>query len=526
MSHKKALKPTVLAVIDGLGIRQETSGNAVAQAKMPFLDFAFKNFPSTKLAASGAAVGLPPGFIGNSEVGHLTLGAGRTVKGTLIKFHESIEDETLKSHPVLEKHLSPLVSSNGRLHLMGLFSDAGVHSHTKHIKALVDIAAAQGNKNIFIHAFLDGRDSPPKSAGKFLSAIQDHCHKVGVGNIASIHGRFYSMDRDNNWERIKKSYDVLCSEQSISKTNWKSELEKAYSQKITDEFVEPVLLSSNGIIKPGDGVIFFNIRPDRARQLTRCFVDPEFKNFKTTGPATHKCTLKFFITTTLFDPEFKNLNNEILFEENLTENTLLDVIAQQPAGNKKVIIAAENEKKAHVTYFFRGQRTIKLPHEHHIIVPSIKAKNYIDQTEMSADLITEDFLKSVHEEPPLFALINYANPDMVGHSGNLEATIKACECVDRQLKKLFEEIVVNLDGTLFITSDHGNAEEMASADGSPLTSHSSNPVPMVMVNNHPPAKQQPAAKKTKNELKNVAPTILKHLGLKKPDEMENGIDFG
>ncbi len=509
MNNKK-ITPTMLIILDGLGYSPQAVGNAVAAAKMPNLKNWIKKFKTTLLHASGKDVGLLPGYIGNSEVGHLAIGSGRIIKSALVKFKESIDDGSFFKNEILINNFKK-IGNNNSLHIMGLLSDAGVHSHQFELEALLELAKKQNIKNVYIHTFLDGRDTPPESASIYLDRLEKFCKKIDIGKIATIHGRFYSMDRDNNWERIKKSYDVLCDSESIvCNESWKELLKKSYEKDITDEFFEPVLLEQEGQVKKGDGVIFYNFRPDRARQLTQSFIDPNFSEFNVTDN-----NLEFFITTTRYKKEFVNFNNEILFEKEKIEHTLLDQIPY-----KKFIIA-ETEKYAHVTYFFRGMVEKQLPNEEYVLIPSIKAKNYIEFPEMSANKITDQVLKSLKDDPSAFYLINYANADMVGHSGNFDATVKACEFLDGQLKELYEEVVIKQNGTIFLTADHGNAEEMIDIKtGEPKTSHTNNPVYFIKINNISVFNNNVfSVENIKYGLSNIAPTILEHLDLEIPEEM-------
>ncbi|MFH1644591.1 MAG: 2,3-bisphosphoglycerate-independent phosphoglycerate mutase [bacterium] len=533
---KEKVNPTMLVILDGFGISKQKKGNAVYAAKMPTWQKILNEYPHTQLKASGNAVGLLSGYIGNSEVGHTTLGAGKIVKTVLKKFHESIDDKSFFKNETLLQNLKKIKKQNA-LHLMGLLSNGGVHSHEKHLNALIHLAAKLKIKNVYIHPFLDGRDVAEKSASTFLKKLDKICNIEKCGKIATLHGRFYAMDRDNNWDRTKISYDVLCDPKlnhsikpfndlranGISKIpefhSWQEVLKWSYVHNITDEFFYPTRLLEDGIIKKDDGIIFFNFRPDRARQLTECFLDPKFNHFKIQDLNPADGTLKFFVSTTQYKKDFKNL---ILFEKEIINNTLLDEI-EKNKNNNSVFIIAETEKYAHVTYFFKGRKEEEYSNETRILVPSIKTKNYIQHPEMSAEKITEHIIKSLKTNPAFFYLINYANPDMVGHSGNFDSTVKACEFVDKQIKKLYELAVEKMNGTIFILSDHGNAEEMLTKTNKPKTSHTKNPVPFVFVN-----------KKWKNKklkmnnnlgLANVAPTILKFLNLKIPKQMEQKTIF-
>lgn len=478
-----ATKPTMLIIVDGFGYYKEKQGNAVLAANMPTYEMLLSSYPHKLLKASGRAVGLPDGFMGNSEVGHLTIGAGRVIKSPLCRFQDSIDDGSFFQNELLNKKFLLLAKSNKSLHIVGLLSDAGVHSYEKHLYAIIQLAKKVGLKKIYVHAILDGRDCLPKSAEKYLAKCE---------NLASLHGRFYAMDRDKNLDRTKKSYDVMVGQTELKKRSWRDELKKSYDKGITDEFFEPINIDPEGVIRDGDGIFFFNFRPDRAVQLSEMFI----KNLK----------YSFFITTTRYKKEF---NNDVLFENEKIENTLLEKIANKG----KVFVIAETEKYAHVTYFFSGMVDKKLPNETRMLIASIKAKNYINHPEMSADLITAELVKSLKEDPAYFYLVNYANCDMVGHSGDFDATVKACECVDKQLKILYELVVEKLGGTIFLTSDHGNAEEKLDKLGNARTSHTLNPVPFVTIDKKLKGTFSMEFEPAVVGLETIAPTILQFLGI-------------
>jgi len=511
-------KPIMLVILDGFGYKEEKEGNAVASANMPNWNNWLKKYPNRLLKASGEAVGLLPGYMGNSEVGHLAIGSGRIIETNLKKFHKIIEDGSFFKNVTIINLFEKLKQTGNALHLMGLLSNSGVHSHQEHLYAILKLAKQIGLKKVFIHAFLDGRDTPPKSAAKYLTQLEEECKKIGIGEIASIQGRFYAMDRDNNWERTKEGYDVLTTAPNNFKSKtWSQALDEAYEKDETDEFVRPQLLIKEGIIQPGDGIFFFNFRPDRAHQLTETFINRKFENFD----GKEFIPLSFFFSTTRYNEKFKDFDNVVLFEEKPINNTFFDVLDK---NNKSFFIIAETEKYAHVTYFFRGMVDNELPHETRTLIPSIKAKNYIENPCMSAPQITEALLESLQKDQKDFYLVNYANADMVGHSANFEATVKACECLDKQIGKLFAEVIEKKDGTLFITADHGNAEDMIDEEGNPKSSHSTSHVPFMII------------KKEDNEdiklssnpnlgISNIAPTLLKYMRLSIPKEMNKETIF-
>ncbi|MBU1008064.1 2,3-bisphosphoglycerate-independent phosphoglycerate mutase [Candidatus Dependentiae bacterium] len=525
--NRDGVRPTMLLIFDGFGYREERGGNAIAHAAMPTWDMLQRRYPHELLKASGRAVGLPDGFMGNSEVGHMTIGAGRPIMTPLCKFHDSIDNKTFFKNKLLIEKFTQLKETGHALHLLGLLSDAGVHSHDRHIHELLRLAKMVGVKKTFIHAFLDGRDTPPKSAQLYLDRLQKHCDQANYGAIASLHGRFYAMDRDNNWDRVQKSYEVLCGTchrcfgvgDNIDSRMWQEVIHDCYSRGVYDEFIEPVLLSSEDTIREGDGLFFTNFRPDRMRQLTECFLDPSFNKFASCGLTATNGKLAFVFSTTRYSKSFENFTNTVLFEDEVITPTLLDLIT------KKIFIIAETEKYAHVTYFFRGKVDIELALETRVLIPSIKARTYINHPDMSAYEITARIIESLRVDPAYFYLVNYANCDMVGHSGDFEATVKACECLDKQLKVLYEEVVEKLGGTIFLVSDHGNAEEMIDlTTGRPKTAHTCNPVPFVticksLVGDY--KKFDQGNFETIHGLSIVSPTILRHLGLRVPEVMKD-----
>ncbi len=505
--------PTALVILDGFGYSTHREGNPIASAKMPHYNKWCKEYPYFHLAAAGSAVGLPEGFMGNSEVGHLTMGAGRIVPSLLGDINKSIEDGSFFKNKILLENMAKLKKSGKALHLLGLLSDAGVHSHEEHIYALLTLAKKKGVKSVLIHAFLDGRDTPPKSAESYLSRLEKACKDIGIGTIASMHGRFYAMDRDQNWDRTLMSYHLLCpeSKQEPSDKTWQELLQESYERGETDEFFKPTLLTKDALIKRGDGLMFFNFRPDRAAQFTEAFIDPAFKYFSQAQEC-KPVALAFCISMTRYKKEFEHYQNEVLFPHETVMHTLLDELAKH---KKKVFIVAETEKYAHVTHFFRGERDKKTVNETREIVPSIKAEQYITQPEMSGPAITETLLKDL-KKPRDFYLINYANADMVGHSSNFEATVKAVEYLDSALGELYEEIVKKRGGVIFLTGDHGNAEELLDPKTKePTSTHTANPVPFLVLGGKKPAKE------TSKEygLSHVAPTILQWLELPIPEEM-------
>lgn len=499
MSHY----PFALVILDGFGYRQATPDNAVTVAHTPTLDFFIKHFPHCILEASGKAVGLPDEFIGGSEVGHITIGAGRIIEQPITTILRAINDGSLFTHKILIKKLQQLKKSGGRLHLVGLLSDAGIHGHHDLLHALIALADQIGITT-FIHPILDGRDVPPKSAASYLQHLDALLKDTQHCKIGSLHGRFFAMDRGKNWQRIKKSIDVLTQKHSPT-SSWQQALEKSYAQGITDEFFEPVQLDSHSIIKDGDGIIMTNVRSDRSWQLAAALLSNQAFNGLTITPK-----LSFLITPT---PYHHQLKTTVLWPTVPIKNTLKDVLSQ---NKKRIFSIAETEKYAHVTYFFAGEKEDTVLQETQILIPSHKCQTYANDPEMSAQEITDHVIKSLRDHSYDFYLINYANADMVGHSGDFNATVKAIEFLDYELKRLYHELVEKMDGTLIITADHGNAEQMKLADGTPCTAHTTNPVPFFFINR--PSKDS-SRKLPLTQLADIAPFILRHMNLPIPHEM-------
>lgn len=496
-------KPTALVILDGFGYRKEKDGNAIALAKTPHLNQWFSQYPHTLLQASGAAVGLPEGYVGNSEVGHSTIGAGRIIEQTVSRINAAIDDGSFFTNPTLLECLESVRTGSSRLHIMGLLSDAGVHCLTKHIFAYLQAAQVHGIKEIYIHPFLDGRDAPPKSAKTYLAKLDTAIQQIGAGTIGSLHGRFYAMDRNRNWDRTEISYHCLSHETKPLYSNWQAYIDEHYAERITDEFMPPMLLNKDAIITSGDAIICANFRPDRSRQLTAAFALPEFNHF----PVAVK-PLWIFTPVSYAS----NLPTKTLLPNHTTiANTFTDVLH---AHHKRFFAIAETEKYAHVTYFFKGGREKPYDTEKQELIPSRIVRDYVNHPEMSAHEITNHVIESLRQDPFDFYLINYANPDMVGHSGNLDATIKAIEIIDHELERLYQELVIKIGGTLYITGDHGNAElKIDPIAKQPHTAHTTNPVPfMVIAQNNPSLPPL-------HTLADIAPYILRQMDLPVPQEM-------
>jgi len=486
----------LLAILDGWGYREEKEGNAIYHARTPNYDRYMDKYPHCLLQASGEAVGLPPGQMGNSEVGHLNIGAGRVVYQESTRISKAIEDGSFFENRVLKEAMERAKKST--LHLMGLIGDGGVHARKDHLYALLKMAKIYGIKNVMIHCFLDGRDTPPTSAIHHIEELERKIKEIGVGKIASLIGRYYAMDRDKRWERTKKAYEMLVKGRRRLVENAMEGIKIAYENGETDEFVLPVVIENTERIKDGDVAIFFNFRPDRGRQLTSAFIDPDFSYFPVEPIEV------YFVTMTRYD---KNFKNPVAFEKEDIKNTLGEVLSKNGMSQLRI---AETEKYAHVTYFFNGGREKPFPGEERCLVPSPKVATYDLKPEMSAYEVTEELIKRIEEEKYDFIVVNYANPDMVGHTGVWKAAIRAVETVDKCIGRVVEK-VMERDGVCLVTSDHGNAEEMLE-DGKPKTAHTTNPVPFIVIGEDVELRN--------GILGDIAPTILHLMGIKKPREMK------
>ena len=492
-----------LIILDGFGLSKKKFGNAIASAGTPHLDKLKKNYPYTTLLASGQSVGLPKGQMGNSEVGHLTLGGGRVILQDLEKINESIEKGSFFENKALAKAIMHAKNNNSNLHLMGLLSDGGVHSHINHLFAIIDMAKKAGLQKVFVHAFLDGRDTPFNSGEKYIALLEKHIKNTSF-KIASISGRIYAMDREQRYERLQKAYDVLVGKAKCINKTAQQALEESYNHGVYDEFVEPVLLEKDGVIKDNDSVIFFNFRSDRAIELTKALADKNFDKF-----TTKKFKNLLFSPMELYHESFAHLN--VIFPQEKIEDNLSAIISQ--AGLKQFHIA-ETTKYAHVTFFFNG--TIEKPYknEDRKLIDSIDTKDFSYYPNMRAPEITEETLDAIASAKYDFILVNYSNPDMIGHTGNFEATKKAIACVEKHAYALALATLM-AGGDCIITADHGNAEEMIDEKGNKITSHTTNPVPCYLV-----SERMKKAKLKKGSLANVAPTVLKLLGITIPKTME------
>ena len=498
-------KPIMLMILDGFGLNENEKGNAIKLANTPNIDKLMKTWPTTQIHTSGLAVGLPEGQMGNSEVGHTNIGAGRIVYQDLTRITKSIEDGDFFSIKEFVQAIENCQKYHSKLHIMGLLSDGGVHSHIRHLYALLELAKRKDFEDVYVHCFLDGRDTPPASGEGYLLKLEEKMKEKGVGKIASISGRFYSMDRDKRWERVQKSYDALVYGKGEKSTSAISAIESSYQQEIFDEFVEPTVICNNeepiATIENHDSVIFFNFRPDRAREITRSLVDPEFDGF-----ATKPLDLDY-VCFTQYDETIPNV--EIAFKPESLKNTFGEYVSKQGLTQLRI---AETEKYAHVTFFFNGGEEKQYPGEERILIPSPKVQTYDLKPEMSAYEVTKKVVEAVESNKYDTIILNYANPDMVGHTGNLEATIKAIEAIDECVQKVVDA-VEGKNGMILMTADHGNAEQMIDyKTGEPHTAHTTNPVPLVLIGAE-------GIKLKEGKLADLAPTMLELMELPKPEEM-------
>ena len=504
-----AKKPVVLMVLDGYGLNEKTEGNAIAMANTPVMDKLMAEYPFVKGNASGLAVGLPDGQMGNSEVGHMNIGAGRIIYQDLTRITKDIEDGTFFENKVLLQAIENCKKNNSDLHLWGLLSDGGVHSHNSHLYGLLEMAKKNGLENVYVHAFLDGRDTPPASGKDYVQQLEDKMKEIGVGKIASLSGRYYAMDRDNNWDRVKLAYDSLVTGEGVKATDAVKAVEDSYANDKTDEFVLPtVITDENGqplsLVKDGDSVIFFNFRPDRAREITRAFCDDKFTGFE-------RDFLK--LTYVCFKDYDETIPNKLVaFEKEEIKNTFGEFLA---AHGKKQLRLAETEKYAHVTFFFNGGVEDPNVDEFRLLVNSPKdVATYDLKPEMSAPEVGMDLVEAIKSDKYDVIVINFANPDMVGHTGVIPAAVKAVERVDSLVGDAVQA-VKDVDGVLFICADHGNAEKMIDYEtGAPHTAHTTNPVPFILVNADPSWKLRKGGC-----LADIAPTLIEVMGMEQPKEM-------
>lgn len=501
MSVKGIAKAVLLVICDGMGLSENQTKNAVRDAKTPNLDSLLKNYPNTHIIPGGEPVGLPKGVSGNSEVGHMNLGAGRPVRQDLVRINEAIANDTLKDMPKLKELIDKAQKGSKRIHLTTLLSDGGVHSHINHLKAVIDILRDKG-VDVFFHAFMDGRDTSKTSGINYLKDILSY----GGFTFASMQGRAIGMDRDRRWEKIELAYKTMTGQGAKTNLDPEKYLLAEYAKEIYDEFITPVLFDNSGAIRSDDVVFMLNFRPDRARQISLCFCDPKFSHFNNSiRPSYYLCMSPYI------DEELPEV--PILFTREKVKGTLSEYISSL---GKKQLKIAETEKYAHVTYFFNGGEEKPFKGEDRILIPSPKeVATYDLKPEMSAPIVLENLLAKLDDESYALYVVNFANPDMVGHTGNYEATIKAMEYIDFCLGKLRDK-VLEKNMAMLITADHGNCDQMVYSDGSPHTSHSDAEVPFILVANNVQNKTLPIHNEGKNALKDVAPTIVELLGLERP----------
>ena len=494
--------PTTLIIMDGFGLRGESEGNAVLSARTPNLDKLFAENPGSRLSASGLDVGLPDGQMGNSEVGHTNIGAGRVVFQDLPRISKAIEDGDFFQNPAYAAAMDACREKGAALHLMGLLSNGGVHSHNTHLYALLEMAKQRGLSQVYVHCFLDGRDVPPSSGKSFVSELVDKCSQIGVGKIATVMGRFYAMDRDKRWDRVQRAYDAIACGQAPFNPDPVDAVQQSYDHEITDEFVEPVVCTQDACVNEGDSIIFINFRPDRAREITRCFVDPDFTDVERRRgflPVHYVCT-------TEYDATMPNVS--VAFPHTELTNTFGEYISSLGLTQLRI---AETEKYAHVTFFFNGGQEKVFPGEDRCLIPSPKVPTYDLKPDMSAHEVTDEVVKRIESGAYDVIILNYANCDMVGHTGVYEAARLAVETVDECVARVVEA-TSKMGGISLITADHGNAERMLEDDGkTPFTAHTTNLVPFYIVGAD--------VKLRDGKLADIAPTMLDLMGLEKPAEM-------
>lgn len=504
-TEAKSKKPVMLCILDGWGMKTGKPGDTLSLAQTPVFDHLWQTMPHTTLTASGEAVGLPAGRMGNSEVGHLNIGAGRVVYQDFTRINKAIADGDYFTNPAFLQTMQTVKQNGSKLHLLGLLSDGGVHSHIQHLQALLQLAKDQGLKEVFLHCFLDGRDVPPKSAAGYLKQLQDFLAEIQLGQIATVIGRFYAMDRDKRWPRVEAAWRAMTLGEGNKTTDYQQALADSYAQGLTDEFVKPIVVTNAtggffGQVETGDGMIFYNFRADRAREITRAFTEPDFLEFpRPVFPQVAYCCM------TEYDETF---SLPVAFPKQELRQTLGEVLA---AHGKRQLRIAETEKYAHVTFFFNGGVEEPNPLEDRILIPSPQVATYDLQPEMSAQAVTETVLEKIEKNYYDVIILNFANPDMVGHTGVLAAAKEAVETVDHCLGRIVKAILA-VDGAMLITADHGNVEKMLDEDGQPVTAHTTSPVPCILVGAGGSLREGGA-------LKDIAPTLLQLLKLPQPAEM-------
>lgn len=499
-------KPVALIILDGFGLREEQYGNAVAQANKPNYDRFWDEYPHTTLNASGEAVGLPDGQMGNSEVGHTNIGAGRIVYQNLTRIFKSIESGDFFEEEAMKRAMTHVKEKGSALHVLGLLSDGGVHSHYEHLFAILEMAKREGVERVYVHGFLDGRDVGPRTAATYIAETEKQFKEIGVGQFASISGRYYAMDRDKRWERTQLSFDAMVYGKGNEAATASEGLEASYAEEIVDEFVKPYVITEGGqpvaMIEEDDAVIFFNFRPDRAIQLSRAFTERGFDGFDT---GVKNFSEMPYVSFTHYSDE---VVSDVVFKATDLVNTFGEVVSREGLRQLRI---AETEKYPHVTFFFNGGKEDTFDGEKRILIHSPKVATYDLQPEMSAYEVTDALLDEIENDRQDVVILNYANPDMVGHSGMLEPTIKAVETVDECVGKVVDAIVAK-GGVALITADHGNADKVMNADGKPMTAHTTNPVPLIVT-------KEGLDLREGGILADLAPTMLDLLGIEQPVEM-------
>ncbi len=495
-------KPLILMILDGFGIAPD-GGNAIQAAKKPNIDKIFSTNPITEIGASGMDVGLPDGQMGNSEVGHTNIGAGRIVYQELTRITKTIKEDKLKENEAIVNAMDKALENGTALHLMGLLSDGGVHSHLTHLYGILELAKKKGLEKVYIHAFLDGRDVPPSSAADFVAECTETAEKIGVGKIATVMGRYYAMDRDNRWDRVEKAYAAMVYGEGLEAECGVCAVKNSYKEDVTDEFVLPTVVKGGATIQANDSVIFFNFRPDRAREITRTLVDPDFDGFERKNgffPLN-------FVCMTQYDATMPNV--DVAFKPQVLTNTLGEYISSKGMAQLRI---AETEKYAHVTFFFNGGVEKQYDGEDRILVKSPSVATYDLQPEMSAYEVTDKLIPAIESGKYDMIILNYANCDMVGHTGVFDAAVKAVEAVDECVGKVVDAVTA-MGGVALITADHGNADKMVDTDGEPFTAHTTNPVPFCVAGYDCELRES-------GRLADIAPTMLQILGLPQPEEMD------
>ena len=494
------MKKVLLCVLDGVGLSKIKDGNALINANKPNIDYLMKEYPNKGINASGTFVGLPDGQMGNSEVGHLTIGAGRIIYQSLELINRAIKDESFYSNESFLNAIRHAKENNSKLHIMGLLSDGGVHSHINHIKALLKLCKKEDFSNVYFHIFTDGRDTFKESSISYIDDLNNEINELGIGKICTISGRYYAMDRDKRWDRLKKCYDVIVNNTGNKCDDYKKYITDSYEKGITDEFIEPVIIDESGKVEDNDSIIWANFRPDRAIQILRSLVDPNFDGFD------RKIFNNLYLTTMMYVSD--DVKSDIAFKKEIIDNTLGIYLSKL---GKKQLRIAETEKYAHVTYFFDGGRDLDLNLCDRVLIPSPKVATYDLKPEMSAREITSNLLEKMDNNYD-FIFLNFANGDMVGHTGNYDMTKKAIETIDEMIGKLYKKCVE--DEYLFIiTADHGNAEEMIDKNGNVVTSHTTNLVPFIVTDKNLNIDNV-------NKLSDIAPFVLNYMNLNLPDEMK------